>query len=482
MKAGTAVAAANRFKRGLKRHEKTDVERIPEILNEEEQSEVDFGKALQQAEDGLLRELHKENRLLWKLDRAGVLEEVVVNFKNHVKKSAALFEFVDFDYSNEEEDDKERIMQERYVRCFVSAPYSDMQAERRLLAQEVFPALRQRCMEIGVHFMEVDFCWGVPEAIAERKSNIMERMLEMRQNIKTYIIGIVAERYGYSYLMNATPGHLAQDPLYVGKRAAVLGLQEIELDEGPLARDIPHTAFYYCRDSRYLDEVEDKQMRGSLQSEGLLSRERLSHLKAKLQLSNIPLRENYKNPEEFASLALKDLTQKIIEDFPHDATKDMLIEVDEQLMHEFEESTLKTFVGREEEMSLLDDRVLAVQTNPGPTVVVGEEGVGKSAFMVAWSRRFAKKHSFDFMYKRYAGLNAEGGSWASIVRGILQGMRDKFNLRKDIPDEIEHLPGAFSLWLGTSGDGFVVRIVQILRTKSVRIIVYTRELGMHRAA
>ena len=35
--------------------------------------------------------------------------------------------------------------------------------------------------------------------------------------------------------------------MYIGKRAAVLGLQEIELDEGPLARDIPHSAFYYFR-------------------------------------------------------------------------------------------------------------------------------------------------------------------------------------------------------------------------------------------
>ena len=68
-----------------------------------------------------MRELHKENRLLWKLDRAGVLEEINANFRSHVKKSAALFEFVDFDYSNEGEDEKARITQERYVRCFVSA-------------------------------------------------------------------------------------------------------------------------------------------------------------------------------------------------------------------------------------------------------------------------------------------------------------------------------------------------------------------------
>jgi tetratricopeptide (TPR) repeat protein len=438
--------AANKFKRGLKKGGNRMTEAISEV--DEPGGNVDFSLSLQQAEDGMLRELYKETRMYWKLDRAGVLEEINSNFKTNVKKSAALFEFVDFDYSNEEEEERESIMQERYVRCFVSAPYSDMQSERRLLAQEVFPAIRQRCMEIGVHFMECDFGWGVSENIAERKSTIMERMLEMRQNIKTYIIGLVAERYGYTYLLNSMPGHLAQDPMYVGKRAAVLGLQEIELDEGPLSRDIPHTAFYYTRDSNYLDTMEDPMIRSALQSEGLLARERLSHLKAKLRLSNVPIRENYKDPQEFATLALSDLTTKIVEDFPHDTTQEMLMHVDKQLMHEFEESTLKVFEGREEEMASLDDRVLSVQTITKPTIVVGEEGAGKSAFLVAWSRRFTKKHSYDFMFKQYAGLNTESGAWAGIVRGILQGMKDKFKLRKEIPNEVEHLPGAFSLWMG----------------------------------
>ena len=88
-------------------------------------------------------------------------------------------------------------------------------------------------------------------------------------------------------------------------------MQEIELDEGPLARDIPHTAFYYVRDSRYLDEVEDPQVRSGLQSEGLLSRERLSHLKAKLLLSNVPIRENYKDPQEFAGQPIEVLVPPV---------------------------------------------------------------------------------------------------------------------------------------------------------------------------
>ncbi|KAJ1470947.1 hypothetical protein T484DRAFT_1845874 [Baffinella frigidus] len=38
---------------------------------------------------------------------------------------------------------------------------------------QVFPTLRLRCMQLGVHFVEVDFGWGVPEHIAERKSALV---------------------------------------------------------------------------------------------------------------------------------------------------------------------------------------------------------------------------------------------------------------------------------------------------------------------
>ena len=45
------------------------------------------------------------------------------------------------------------------------------------------------------------------------------------------------------------------------------------------------------------------------------------------------------------------------------------MEVDKHILHEFEESTLKVFEGREDAMTQLDDRVLSVQTKPGPTAL-----------------------------------------------------------------------------------------------------------------
>ena len=63
---------------------------------------------------------------------------------------------------------------------------------------------------------------------------------------------------------------------------------QVELDEGALARDISIECFYYFRDSNFLNSVAERGDRAALQSEGVLSRERLSHLKSKLRLSGLP--------------------------------------------------------------------------------------------------------------------------------------------------------------------------------------------------
>jgi hypothetical protein len=221
------------------------------------------GQGLQtdQAEAGLLRETYKENKLSWCWNRAGVIEEAKTSFKSALQRSATRLEYVKFDQRVKAEN-KERpsgFEQERYVRCYIIAPYADMQSERRLLAQEVFPTLRVRCLQIGVHFAEVDFGWGVSHNISERTSGVLNRLSEMRQNVRTYVIGLLGERYGYKYLHNVDDDEGFLDPLVLSKRPTVLGLQEVELDEGFLSLPSSiHRAFFYFRDARYCDQVRNR--------------------------------------------------------------------------------------------------------------------------------------------------------------------------------------------------------------------------------
>lgn len=230
----------------------------PALVSAQQAPEVNpLSRAGTQGKTGILREVFRETRLAWRLDRLGIEDQIVQNFQNAVKHGASCFEFLDFDYSNQEMAEPESLpsTQDRYVRCFVSAPYADMQTERRLLAQEVFPTLRQKCIQLGIHFMEVDFGWGVPEQKAERKANMMERIMELRQNVRTYIIGLLGERYGFTYMLDPSLSSGNIDPLMKSKKADVVGLVEIEMEEGALSDGMPHLGFYYFRDPKYLNEV-----------------------------------------------------------------------------------------------------------------------------------------------------------------------------------------------------------------------------------
>lgn len=353
--------------------------------------------------------------------------------------------------------------QERYLRCYVSSSYSDMNAERRLLAQEVFPTLRQRCIQLGVHLIEVDFGWGVPEKVAESKAGIMSRLLELRQNVTTYIIGLVGERYGFTYLHDSSPAEGSLDPLYVSRRPTVLGLQEVELDEGALSIDVPHKAFYYFRDPRYLELIEEAQHRKGFQSEGLLARERLSNMKSRLEMEGVPVRHNYASPEEVANRVLHDLTEQIAQDFPEDFDGGQMGLIDAYMTNEFEQSCLVSFQGREDVMDLIDERVLSLRTFPTPVLVVGPSGIGKSAIMVAWSRRFQKSHGHEigYFFKHYAGLNNESGCWAHIVKRALDGVKAAFGLRKKVTPNLEHLAGSFASWM---------HVINLLEGRAVMMI------------
>ena len=48
-------------------------------------------------------------------------------------------------------------------RIFVSSTFSDLRAERNALQQQVFPRLREFCMQHGCRFQAIDLRWGVME-------------------------------------------------------------------------------------------------------------------------------------------------------------------------------------------------------------------------------------------------------------------------------------------------------------------------------
>ena len=156
---------------------------------------------------GILSELYKELKISTRLQDFGVIEEIKESFSGSLQRNAALFEFLDFDYSQSSANSNHETFSERYARCFVSSPMEDMQEERRLLSEDVFPRIRRQCLSRGVHFVECDFGWNVSDDTAYERSRVEHRMLEIRQNVKTYFIGMVGDRLGKTFHVESTAEH-----------------------------------------------------------------------------------------------------------------------------------------------------------------------------------------------------------------------------------------------------------------------------------
>ena len=106
----------------------------------------------------------------------------------------------------------------RTIRLFVSSIFSDMKAERDVLQNDVFPKLRQLCLENGLRFQAIDLRWGVPEEAGQdnRTMRICQRELKRCQEgrPKPNFLILLGSRYGWQPLPETIPvdlfAHLRQ--------------------------------------------------------------------------------------------------------------------------------------------------------------------------------------------------------------------------------------------------------------------------------
>ncbi len=83
---------------------------------------------------------------------------------------------------------------------FISSTFRDMQAERDLLHQQVFPALRKRLAAYGEDVQELDLRWGVDTSrLSEEKSSefIVEFCIDSIERCKPYMVVLLGNRYGW---------------------------------------------------------------------------------------------------------------------------------------------------------------------------------------------------------------------------------------------------------------------------------------------
>jgi hypothetical protein len=98
------------------------------------------------------------------------------------------------------------------IRLFVSSTFADMKSERDLLQREVFPRLRNKCLEVGLRFQAIDLRWGVSEEAGRdnRTMRICLRELKRCQSggPKPNFLILLGDRYGWCPLPEIIPAGL----------------------------------------------------------------------------------------------------------------------------------------------------------------------------------------------------------------------------------------------------------------------------------
>ena len=167
------------------------------------------------------------------------------------------------------------------IRVFISSTFHDMQEERDHLVKFIFPALRQKCRERGLEFVDVDLRWGIPE---EKKAEVLPICLDEIHRCRPYFIGLLGERYGW--VPDEIDDELIETQEWL-KEHKEKSVTELEILHGVLNDpDMKPLAFFYFRDEKKSEEVEKELAKqDGYQPEPTSSQEKLKLLKKKIEKS-----------------------------------------------------------------------------------------------------------------------------------------------------------------------------------------------------
>jgi len=359
------------------------------------------------------------------------------------------------------------------VRVFVSSTFRDMHGERDYLVRKVFPELRERCRKRRLHFYDVDLRWGVTQEEAETEGALHICLNEI-DRCRPFFIGLLGERYGWrppSYVLPEEPRYL-----WAKKYPANRSITELEMYYGALRCPTAAECFFYFRDPSFLSSINDDVIKEDFLPEDQHAHERLQSLKQEIKAAFNTRSNAYKckwagvvhgkpmvsHLERFGNAVLSDLWRAICCTFPDvpPASDENRLIVSRESHEEYAISRTRVFVGRDDLIKKMTKFVEGDE--PGPLVITGEPGSGKSALMAHFSRLYAAKNREALITTHYAGAATEARNLRHALFRIAQELRESLNLTEEILGEEKELRQIFGSVLESAGFAAGGRKVVIL--------------------
>lgn len=329
----------------------------------------------------------------------------------------------------------------RSIRIFVSSTFRDMTEDRNELMTHCWPQLRRFCAERHIELTEVDLRWGISEEQSTRKETLKLCLDEIRA-CRPFFIGLLGQRYGWVPGDDAFTADLKEEQPWL-KDLPGKSVTELEILHGVLNNpEMAERAFFYFRDPAYA-----MKKGGDFLPENEAYGEKQDNLKALIRETcsrkNIPIYENYANPQELSTLVLKRLKTVIELQFPIRDLPDPLDR--ESSKHEaFAEIRRRTYIGRSDYYDRLDSHC---NSEGKPLLLLGDSGSGKSALLANWLTLWQKKHPDDFIFQHYIGGTPDSSNHWEMITRLIKEIRRWSEDTGELPRSKDDILRDFPVWL-----------------------------------
>ena len=256
------------------------------------------------------------------------------------------------------------------IRIFISSTFLDMQRERDILNQDIFPIIRGECDKLGVPFTVIDLRWGITEE-DQAKGNVVDLCLEEIKHCKPYFIGLVGNRYGWC--PDKYESELKEKYKFI-KENEDKSVTELEMILGAINAENKSRCFFYYKDEKLFEDStsDHKELE-------------LKKLKDKINESGIK-HSHYYTFDEFKEYVIKDLLEAIHHDYPE---KDVVSELKQKTFLSLQEAN---FVPRIFMMAQVTDIITYGEKNHVPIVAYSPDQLGKT---MLFNRMINSKDNVD---------------------------------------------------------------------------------------
>lgn len=336
---------------------------------------------------------------------------------------------------------------------FISSTFKDMQAERDILHDTVFPNLRKRLVEYHITLAPVDLRNGVETVGAKsqeaKELQVLSVCLDEINRCKPFLLVILGERYGWvpdRERMDEAVGKRAQDDAYAALREIKLAdksVTHLEIEFGALAsKEQQKRTIFFFRNLQNAEAISGEKKpiyddRASKDARIAARHSRLAALKDEIR-NNPEFKGKYSmytgryNPatdsvvdlDKWASDVEELLWKQIEADCLAYEAKMMLEDkyyhtwqsAERRAMYEFLQSRTERFVGRCDDVEQCVRWLCGEAVKPG-LCVTGEAGAGKSAL---FARVYSQLDNLPAERKpiilcHTAGVSSRAGSLEMIV-------------------------------------------------------------------